>query len=113
MRIHLIKKQTIQNYVVSHASGKSSFENWLTAIKYADWETPDDIRQTFRSADLLGNGSNRVVFDIGGNNYRMICNIIFWPLRFTCLFAGSAHIQNTINFVTMDYSLLLMRIKFE
>ena len=32
---------------------------------------------TFGSADLLGNGSNRVVFDIGGNNYRMICKYQF------------------------------------
>jgi mRNA interferase HigB len=32
-----------------------------------------DITETFGSADLLGNGSNRVVFNIAGNNYRMIC----------------------------------------
>jgi mRNA interferase HigB len=32
---------------------------------------------TFPTADLLGNGSNRVVFDIGGNNYRMICSYYF------------------------------------
>jgi mRNA interferase HigB len=34
----------------------------------ADWNEPGDISETFRSADLLGNGSNRVVFDIAGNN---------------------------------------------
>ena len=73
MNVHLVKKQTIQNYVMSHASGKSSFEKWITVIKYADWKIPEDIRRTFGSADLLGKGSDRVVFDIGGNNYRMIC----------------------------------------
>ena len=77
MRIHLIKKQSILNYLVSHASGKSSFENWLTTVKYVEWNLPDDIRQTFGSADLLGNGSNRVVFNIGGNNYRLICKYHF------------------------------------
>jgi mRNA interferase HigB len=77
MRIHLIKKQTIQNYVDDHASGKSSFENWVTSVKYADWETPENIRQTFGSADFLGQGSSRVVFNIGGNNFRMICKYHF------------------------------------
>jgi mRNA interferase HigB len=68
MRVHLIKKQTIEDYIVGHAPGKNSFEIWLTGIKYTDWEKPEDIRQTFGSADLLGNRSNRAVFNIGGNN---------------------------------------------
>lgn len=38
----------------------------------ADWNEPGDITETFGSADLLGNGSNRVVFNIAGNHYRMI-----------------------------------------
>jgi len=32
---------------------------------------------TFNSADILGNGSERVVFNIGGNKYRMICKYHF------------------------------------
>ena len=42
-----------------------------------DWAQPGDIPKTFGSADLLGNGSDRVVFDIAGNNYRMICKYHF------------------------------------
>ena len=77
MRVHLIKKLTIQNFVDGHAPAKSSFETWVTIVKYADWETPENIRQTFGAADLLGQGSSRVVFNIGGNNYRMICKYHF------------------------------------
>jgi mRNA interferase HigB len=77
MKVHLIKEQTIRDYVVGYAPGKRSFENWLTAAKYADWAIPEDIRHTFGSADLLGYGSDRVVFNIGGNNYRMICKYYF------------------------------------
>lgn len=39
---------------------------------------PNDILLTYGSADLIGNGSNRVVFNIGGNNFRMICKYQFW-----------------------------------
>ncbi len=76
-RIHLIKEQTIRNYVQGNASSKASFEDWLTKIKYADWKIPEDIQMTFNSADLLGKSSHRVVFDIAGNNYRMICKYAF------------------------------------
>lgn len=77
MKIHLIKKQTIEDFVVRNARSMSSFGLWLTAVKFADWNQPADIKKTFNSADLLGNNSNRVVFDIGGNNYRMICKYSF------------------------------------
>ena len=100
MRIHLIKKQTIQNFAAVHTAGKSAFENWLTAIKYADWERPEDIRKTFGSADLLGAGSKRVVFDIGGNNYRMICKYQFWAANvhlFVCWIGTHADYNELCN----------------
>jgi mRNA interferase HigB len=77
MKIHLIKKQTIENFVINNARSRSSFNLWLTAIKFTDWNKPSDIVKTYGSSDLLGNGSDRVVFNIGGNNYRMICKYFF------------------------------------
>jgi mRNA interferase HigB len=77
MKVHLIKQQTIQNFVDRHASVRRSFESWITTIKYTDWNTPEEIKGTYRSADLLGQGSNRVVFNIGGNNYRLVAKYFF------------------------------------
>lgn len=77
MKVHLIKRKSIEDFVSKHGSSKSPFVMWLTALKFADWESPDDILQTFGSADILGNGTSRVVFNIGGNNYRMICKYKF------------------------------------
>lgn len=77
MRVHLIKKQTIEDYVAQNARSRSSFAIWLAAIRFADWNEPADIQRTFNSADLLGKSSSRVVFDIGGNNYRLICKYVF------------------------------------
>ena len=77
MRVHLIKKQTIEDYAAEHAASKIPFAEWLSKLKFANWETAADIKKTFGSADLLGKGSERVVFDIGGNNYRMICKYVF------------------------------------
>jgi mRNA interferase HigB len=77
MRVHLIKRQTIEKYALHNARSRSSLSMWLLVIKSTDWNNPEDIQYTFNSADLLGNGTDRVVFDIGGNNYRLICHYVF------------------------------------
>lgn len=87
MKVHLIKRQTVEDYAARHARSRSSFALWLAAVKYADWSTPADMQQTFGAADLLGNGSRRVVFDIGGSNYRLIARYAFGQHqmhRFVC-----------------------------
>jgi mRNA interferase HigB len=87
MKVHLIKRQTIEEYAVKNSRSRPSFEDWLNKLKYADWKQPADIKNTFGSADLLGASSNRIVFDIGGNNYRMICKYFFGDsevLLFVC-----------------------------
>jgi mRNA interferase HigB len=77
MKVHLIKKRAIETYILNHPASKQFFTRWLTAIKYSDWAKPDDIKYTFASADLIGKGSSRVIFNIGGNNHRMICKYFF------------------------------------
>jgi len=77
MKIHLIKRQTLEAFKNKHARSKTSLDDWFEKLSYADWNEPGDIQDTYNSADLLGNGSNRVVFDIAGNNYRIICKYAF------------------------------------
>jgi mRNA interferase HigB len=77
MKVHLIKEKTIRNYIRENAGSKVSFEDWLSKIKLADWNLPGDIKDLFPTADLLGTGSYRVVFDISGNRYRLLCQYGF------------------------------------
>ena len=77
MKVRLIKKQTIEDYIENNSQSKVSFEIWFAILKHADWFVPLDIIQTFRTADILGRGTDRVVFNIGGNKYRMICKYHF------------------------------------
>lgn len=76
MKVHLIKKQTIEDFAGAHARSRTSFEEWIEKLKHADWEKTNDIKETFGSADLLGKGSDRVAFNIGGNAFRFICKYV-------------------------------------
>jgi mRNA interferase HigB len=77
MKVHLIKRETIEDFMIVQARSRPSFEDWLAKIKRADWQTPEDIRDTFKSADILGNSCDRVIFNIGGNLYRLIAKYSF------------------------------------
>ena len=77
MKVHLIKRQSIESFVAKNARSRVAFQSWLLIVRNAEWDIPIDIIATFNSADLLGNGSDRVVFNIGGNNFRMICKYYF------------------------------------
>ncbi|HEY4831912.1 MAG TPA: type II toxin-antitoxin system HigB family toxin [Waddliaceae bacterium] len=73
----MIRKETIEDFGYKNARSRTSFEEWLEKLKNADWGKPTDMKETFCATDLLGKSSNRVVFDIGGNAYRMICKYAF------------------------------------
>ncbi|MFW2475847.1 MAG: type II toxin-antitoxin system HigB family toxin [Sediminibacterium sp.] len=77
MKIHLIRRETIECYKNENALSRISFDEWLYKLKFADWVIPEDIKCSFGSADLLGKGTSRVVFDIGGNKYRLIAKYAF------------------------------------
>ncbi len=47
---------------------------WYQQVRAVDWETPSDIKQTFNSVDFVG---KKIVFDVGGNKYRVIAVIDF------------------------------------
>ncbi|HKL33171.1 MAG TPA: type II toxin-antitoxin system HigB family toxin [Tangfeifania sp.] len=81
MKVHLIKRSTIEQFVKDYTPAKRYFQFWLLIIKSADWDIPQDIVTTFNSADILGRGSERVVFNIGRNKYRMICSYYFGVTR--------------------------------
>jgi mRNA interferase HigB len=43
---------------------------WFRHTLHADWSSPADVKQDFRSSSILKGG--RVVFNIAGNKYRLV-----------------------------------------
>lgn len=77
MKVHLVKRQSIENFAANNSQSRKPFEGWMSIINQVDWQVPQDMVCTFNSADILGESSSRVVFNIGGNNYRLICKYFF------------------------------------
>jgi mRNA interferase HigB len=63
-------RQLIEKFIRKHANSKSSLSAWLEESEESEWKSPQDIKDRYRSADFLS--GDRVIFDIGGNNYRLM-----------------------------------------
>ena len=53
-----------------HPGAEQPLLCWIDEAKKANWQTPADIKAQFRHASILK--SNRVVFNIKGNAYRLV-----------------------------------------
>lgn len=73
--MRVIAKKTIAEYYTMHADAKTALEEWFEKAELADWQNFSDIKDSFRSADWVGN--NRVVFNIKGNDYRLVVMVLF------------------------------------
>ena len=60
-----------------HSLARRRIERWLQTTKAADWKSPVDLKKTFPSADFVKvrSGATVVVFNLGGNNYRLIASV--------------------------------------
>lgn len=76
--MRIIAKPVLIEYWEKHRQEKSSLENWYKVVLKSIWTRPDDIKKTFNSVDPFRKG-NRLyhIFDVGGNNTRVIVNIHF------------------------------------
>lgn len=62
-------------------------EDWYNKTKEAKWECFADIKKTFNSVDSVGN--KRFVFNIKGNDYRLIVLIKFTVSHVLIRFVGT------------------------
>lgn len=57
----------------SHADTRRPLDAWQLEVECANWQTTQDIKQSYRSADFLAD--NRVIFNIKGNSYRLVVKV--------------------------------------
>ena len=75
--MRIIKHSRLREYGDTHARARKSLENWCEVARKASWQNLAGVRKTFGSADETRVKSHKavVIFNIGGNNYRLICAI--------------------------------------
>ncbi len=71
--MNVVSKKTLVQFYEKHPSAKIALEVWHADVRKSEWENPEQIKQTYASASFLQD--NRVVFNIKGNEYRLIVHV--------------------------------------
>lgn len=73
--MRIFTEQAIKEYAEAHPDAKVALQEWTTIVKKNEWASFADVKKTFNSVDNVGN--QHYVFNIKGNNYRLIVVIKF------------------------------------
>ena len=71
----IFAKSTLRNFWECHTDSEQNLKTWYDTTMSSDWETPNDVKQTYANASILKN--RRAVFNIKGNSYRLIVKFNF------------------------------------
>lgn len=64
--------EVLQKFARKHARSRSSLKIWYEAVSKENWNNFDDVKKTLQATDSY---QDCVIFDIGGNNFRLIAQI--------------------------------------
>lgn len=71
--MRIVAKKTLKIFWDQHKDCENALKIWFHETERSIWKTPNDVKRQFASASILE--SNRVVFNIKGNSYRLVTKI--------------------------------------
>lgn len=73
--MRIFSKSTLRKFWEIHPEAEQYLRTWFETATNAAWETPNDVKQSYAHASILKN--NRIVFNIKGNDFRLIVSVNF------------------------------------
>jgi mRNA interferase HigB len=75
--MRIIAKGTLREFWTRYPDAEEPLLAWYREIEKEDWTKPSQVKDKYRSASFVG---DRVVFNIKGNDYRLVVRINY-PYR--------------------------------
>ncbi len=73
--VTVIPRRVLEEFWKRYPDSEQRLRSWYYEALNASWRKPRDIKARYASASILKN--NRVVFNIGGNKYRLLCEVVY------------------------------------
>ena len=97
--MRIIAKRTLRDFWKRYPRAKGPLEAWHYEVRRAGWAKPTAVKLQFRSASVLQD--NRVVFNIAGNQFRLVVKINY-PYRIVYIrFIGTHKDYDAIDITTI------------
>ena len=97
--MRVIAKKILPDFWTKHNNCESQLKLWYHEAHKARWKTPNEIKKEFPTASFLPD--NKVVFNIKGNDYRLIVRVNYDYGLIWIKFIGTHKQYDTINAKTI------------
>jgi mRNA interferase HigB len=97
--MRIISRRTLREFWSAHPQSEQPLRAWFAEASRADWQRPADIKSQYRNASIVG--GNRVVFNIKGNDFRLVVKMNY-PYRVAYIrFVGTHKQYDSIDVETV------------
>ena len=96
----VIAISTLRTFWGRHPEAEQPLKAWHDEARHANWKTPQDIKRHYASASFVGR--NRVVFNIKGNDYRLIVAVAYKFQAIYIKFVGTHAQYDRIDAATVE-----------
>ena len=94
-KLRVIADKILREFWGKHEDYKQQLKSWFREAQKAEWENPNQIKSEYPSASILN--ENRIVFNIKGNNYRLIAKLNYEYYMVWIRFIGTHAEYDKIN----------------
>lgn len=107
--MNIIVKRAVLYYIEKYPSAKISLLAWYNEFLKQDFHHFNELKSIYGNASVVAN--NRVVFNIKGNDYRLIISINFKQLAAYIIWFGTHKEYDKINAATIEFDTNILTYK--
>ena len=106
--VRIVARSTLTKYVArleghkDQRALKASLDSWFQEIRRAEWKTSADLKASYATASIIG--ADRVVFNIRGNNYRLVTAVDYRRSIIFIKWLGTHKEYDKIDVGTIQYA---------
>ena len=71
--MRIISRKTLISFWSKHSKSEQALKAWYDEARSAKWKSPNELKRQYKNASIISN--KRVVFNIKGNDYRLVVDI--------------------------------------
>jgi len=95
----LLNKELLEKFIRKNATSSNAVNRWIEQMEEAVFSNPNELKSAISNVDYVG--KSRYVFDIKGNDYRLVAIVIFAVGTLTICFIGTHAEYDKIDCLTV------------
>lgn len=107
--MNIIAKRVILYYIDKYPKAKISLLTWYNEFLKQEFHSFKELKVVYGNSSIIAN--NRVIFNIKGNDYRLIVSVNFKQLAAYIIWFGTHEEYNKINVAKVEFDTKILNYK--